>query len=74
MWRKGLTILAAFVIYIGILASIESLIGITLPNHSERPLAFLFSALFCAHNANRAYYLHKVKGSKSWNPFEHDNH
>ncbi len=61
MWRKGLSWLGIWVLLI--------LIAAMLPQALGRGLGIGFSAL-CSISANYAYYLHRIKGSTSWNPFE----
>ncbi|MGV0814708.1 DUF2628 domain-containing protein [Mycolicibacterium boenickei] len=63
MWRKGLTLLgvtfavAAVLVVLGVSDSIGRAIGIGI-------------AAGAMSTANYAYYLHVVRGSRSWNPFE----
>lgn len=63
MWRKGLTLLAltisvaAALVILGVSDSIGRAIGLGV-------------AALAMSTANYAYYLHVVRGSVSWNPFE----
>lgn len=66
LWRKGL-VLVALTLVMGIIASL-------LPDGAlftalVRGVGIGY-ALLVATSANYAYYLDRVKGSRSWNPFE----
>ncbi|MCV7281720.1 DUF2628 domain-containing protein [Mycolicibacterium flavescens] len=63
MWRKGLVLLGAVVV----LATIA--IGLDVPDIIDRALS-LIVPVFAMTTANYAYYLHAVKGDRSWNVFE----
>lgn len=71
LWRKGLIILIGAGILNGLIITIvetmrgDPLIAVVL----NFILAFATASVY-ALTANRAYYLHKVKGSESANPFE----
>ncbi|MDO5073899.1 MAG: DUF2628 domain-containing protein [Neisseria animaloris] len=73
LWRKNLTLLGITVACSILLDAAIMLFAPDITEHSlnaiNRGVGFAFAALY-ALTANRAYYLHKVKGSKSWNPFE----
>lgn len=73
LWRKNLALIAIGII-MGLVFNVA--INIFALDMSEQTfeqisrgvgfgLAYLYSM-----TANQAYYLHKVKGSKSWDPFE----
>ena len=61
MWRKALSLIVMYAVLVVILSF--------LPAGAVRVVGIMWSALV-ASIANYAYYLHKVKGSTSWNPFE----
>lgn len=61
MWRKALSLIGLWLVLIVIAAFLPEGVG--------RGLGIAWSAMV-ASIANYAYYLHKVKGSSSWNPFE----
>jgi uncharacterized protein DUF2628 len=63
MWRKGISLLAATLV---VIAPME-LLGV--PGLWINTVVFGFAGLEMAA-ANYAYYLHVVKGSRSWNPLE----
>lgn len=63
MWRKGLTLL-------GIFFAVEVvLVVLDVPDSLVRGIGFGLAALAMT-TANYAYYLHVVRGSRSWNLFE----
>jgi hypothetical protein len=63
VWRKGLVLfgiavaLAAVAVYFDLPRSVEGFFPYVVP-------------ILAMNTANYAYYLHAVKGSRSWNPFE----
>lgn len=63
MWRKGLTLL-------GLTIAVAA-VGVTLDlsDTIARAIGFGIAALAMS-TANYAYYLHVVRSSQSWNPFE----
>ncbi|MCV7068222.1 DUF2628 domain-containing protein [Mycolicibacterium farcinogenes] len=63
MWRKGLTLLGltAVVVTVLVVAGASDLVS--------RAVGMGLAALAMS-TANYAYYLHVVRGSQSWNPFE----
>lgn len=63
MWRKGLTLLALALSA----AVIMALVGV--PESVGRAVGIGIAALAMS-TANYAYYLHVVRRSESWNPFE----
>ncbi len=63
MWRKGLTLL-------GIFFAVEVvLVVLDVPDSLVRGIGFGLAAIAMT-TANYAYYLHVVRGSRSWNLFE----
>ena len=69
LWKKNLTLLA---IIVGVTIGVElvfSAMGQEVPMWFDNGLNVAF-ALMYGLIANYAYYLKKVKGSQSWNPFE----
>ncbi|KMK50839.1 hypothetical protein RO21_09660 [[Actinobacillus] muris] len=71
LWRKNLSIIGLYLV-VGIIVSIIIAI-LNVPDRTVDAIANAIGLLFAfiyAKTANKAYYLHKVKGSKSWNPFE----
>lgn len=63
LWRKNLS-------FIGAMLAVSVIIELGgLPDSVSKAIGYAFAFLY-AMTANYAYYLHKVKGSKSWNPFE----
>lgn len=69
LWRKNLVLIGAITAVNFILAIVLTDVSDAHFNKISRTIGFGFSIIYAA-TANRAYYLHKVKGSKSWNPFE----
>ncbi|MBU9765498.1 DUF2628 domain-containing protein [Mycobacterium sp. TNTM28] len=63
MWRKGLTLLALTVV----VAAVGVSLGVS--DTIARAIGLGIAALAMS-TANYAYYLHVVRGSQSWNPFE----
>ncbi|WP_166905159.1 DUF2628 domain-containing protein [Mycobacterium sp. DL440] len=63
MWRKGLTLLAL------VIAVAVVLVVLDVSDTIGRAVSFGVFALAMS-TANYAYYLHVVRGSQSWNPFE----
>ncbi len=63
MWRKGLVLLG-ITLSLGV---VMQLVGAS--DGVVRGVSIGFAAAFMAI-ANQAYYLHWVRGSESWNPFE----
>ncbi|OMC29311.1 hypothetical protein A5740_17970 [Mycobacterium sp. GA-1841] len=63
MWRKGLTLLGVTVA----VAVVFTAIGV---GDSLARAIGLGIATMAMSTANYAYYLHVVRGSQSWNPFE----
>ncbi|WP_313348035.1 DUF2628 domain-containing protein [Stenotrophomonas sp.] len=61
MWRKALTIVGLTVVLAVVLAFLPDVIG--------RGMAVAWSLLI-ALTTNYNYYLEKVKGDTSWNPFQ----
>ncbi|MBO9749346.1 MULTISPECIES: DUF2628 domain-containing protein [Pseudomonadota] len=61
MWRKALVLIGASFV-IGFICSF-------LPDYALRSFGLAYS-LLVGMTANYAYYLHKIKGSTSWNPLE----
>ncbi|MCD7098473.1 DUF2628 domain-containing protein [Stenotrophomonas sp. MMGLT7] len=61
MWRKALALVGLWLLLI--------LVASLLPEAAGRVLGIAWS-LLVATSANYAYYLHRIKGSTSWNPFE----
>ncbi|WKG01243.1 DUF2628 domain-containing protein [Mycolicibacterium sp. HK-90] len=63
MWRKGLTLLGLTITVVTVLviAGVSDMVG--------RAVGMGMAALAMS-TANYAYYLHVVRGSQSWNPFE----
>lgn len=61
LWRKALSLVGIVVVLSVVLAFLPDAIG--------RGVGVGFSVL-ASMSANYAYYLDKVKGSRSWNPFE----
>lgn len=71
MWRKALALLGLFLLLNIVLAVI--IIGMDIPENVADSLTHalgLAVALSTALYSNRAYYLHVVHHSTSWNPFE----
>ncbi|MBK4998348.1 DUF2628 domain-containing protein [Pseudomonas sp. S31] len=69
LWRKNLTLIA---ISVGVTIGADvvfQVIGQEMPNWFGNSLSVAFGLMY-GLTANYAYYLHKVKGSQSWNPFE----
>ncbi|MCX8563859.1 DUF2628 domain-containing protein [Mycolicibacterium mucogenicum] len=63
MWRKGLTLLGIFV-------AVELvLVVLNVSDSLARAIGFGLAAIAMS-TANYAYYLHVVRGSRSWNLFE----
>ena len=71
LWRKNLVLIGIIIISGVIMYFVEA--TMQLPEVQIRAIdkvfQFGFAALYSLV-ANKAYYLHKVKGSRSWNPFE----
>ncbi|MGE2715203.1 DUF2628 domain-containing protein [Mycolicibacterium litorale] len=63
MWRKGLVLLALAIALAAIVLSLNA------PDVVDRVASLIVPALALT-TANYAYYLHVVKGSRSWNAFE----
>jgi hypothetical protein len=63
MWQKGLTLLGVGLV-LGALAY-----GVELPELVDRAITFVVPAIAMS-TANYAYYLHVMRNSLSWNPFE----
>lgn len=63
MWQKGLTLVGVWVA-LGVVFAL-----LNLPMGVERAVGIAVSAATMGI-ANYAYYLHRVKGSQSWNLFE----
>ena len=63
MWRKGLTLLAAALVLGAVLVWLD------VPDSWGHATGIGFAGLQMTI-ANYAYYLHVVKGSRSWNPLE----
>ncbi|MCV7284557.1 DUF2628 domain-containing protein [Mycolicibacterium wolinskyi] len=63
MWRKGLTLLAVAV------SVAVAMVFLNVPDSIGRAVGIGVAALAMS-TANYAYYLHIVKNSQSWNPFE----
>ncbi|QRD58466.1 DUF2628 domain-containing protein [Xanthomonas citri] len=61
MWRKALVLIGVS-FTVGIICSF-------LPEYVLRSFGLAYS-LLVGMTANYAYYLHKIKGSTSWNPLE----
>jgi hypothetical protein len=64
MWRKGLVLLA-----LAIALAATFIVVVDAPDAIARAASFVVPALAMT-TANYAYYLHVVKGSRSWNVFE----
>ncbi|MUM15888.1 MULTISPECIES: DUF2628 domain-containing protein [unclassified Mycobacteroides] len=63
MWRKGITLALMAAGAMGVLYIVHASSGWTLAVSVVFALVYTFTA-------NRAYYLHWVRHSESWNPFE----
>ncbi|BCI51621.1 hypothetical protein NIIDNTM18_08990 [Mycolicibacterium litorale] len=63
MWRKGLALLALAVALAAVVFSLDA------PELLDRVASLIVPALAMT-TANYAYYLHVVRGRRSWNPFE----
>ena len=63
MWRKGLTLLGIFFVVEVVLVVLD------VPDSLVRGIGFGLAAIGMT-TANYAYYLHVVRGSRSWNLFE----
>jgi uncharacterized protein DUF2628 len=63
MWRKGLALLAMALILGAAIGTFH------LPDMADRAATMVVPGLAMS-TANYAYYLHLIKGSRSWNPFE----
>lgn len=63
IWRKGLS-LSALAITLAVIV-----LGLGAPDFVDRAASLVVPALAMT-TANYAYYLHIVRGSRSWNPFE----
>ncbi|WP_454790676.1 DUF2628 domain-containing protein [Mycolicibacterium lutetiense] len=63
MWRKGLTLLALTIAVAAVLVVLD------VSDSIGRAVSIGVGALAMS-TANYAYYLHVVRGSESWNPFE----
>lgn len=61
MWRKALSLIGIWLLLL--------LVAMLLPEVFGRAIGIAWSAIV-ASTANYAYYLHHIKGSISWNPFE----
>ena len=61
MWRKALTLIGVSLLLM--------LVAAFLPEAVGRGIGIAYS-LFVAMAANYSYYLDRIKGSKSWNPWE----
>lgn len=68
LWRKCLSLFGLIVISAIIVTIIEILLGVR-EGAFNLPFSLAWSFV-CSMIANRAYYLHVVKKSTSWNPFE----
>ena len=66
MWRKGLVLLA---IILAVSVTTALLLPESIDEIITRPIAIAFAVL-AGMTANYSYYLHRIKGSTSWNLFE----
>ena len=69
LWKKNLTLIA---IIVGLTFAVDFVfygMGHEMPNWFGNGLSVVFGLMY-GLTANYAYYLKKVKGSQSWNPFE----
>lgn len=70
MWRKALTMLAVSIAVLTLLAAVDFAIrNGSLPDFVWRAVPFGLAGMYAA-SADYAYYLHVVRQSPSWNPFE----
>ncbi|WP_109077442.1 DUF2628 domain-containing protein [Aggregatibacter kilianii] len=71
LWRKNITLIGIIFISGVILYFVEETMQLSEEQIRaiDKGFQFGFAALYSLI-ANKAYYLHKVKGSRSWNPFE----
>ncbi|MBN6065955.1 DUF2628 domain-containing protein [Aggregatibacter actinomycetemcomitans] len=71
LWRKNLTLIGIIIVSGVISYFVEDAMQLSeeqirnIDKGFQLGFAVLYSLI-----ANKAYYLHKVKGSRSWNPFE----
>jgi hypothetical protein len=63
MWRKGLVLLAMALVLAAAIVTLD------LPEMAERAVGMVVPPLAMT-TANYANYLHVIKDSRSWNPFE----
>ncbi|NEN75535.1 DUF2628 domain-containing protein [Pelistega sp. NLN82] len=70
LWRKNLALIGLFVGLFLVLDFGVDMLSINIPEKTIDRIFNLVIMWTYGSIANKAYYLHKVKGSKSWNPFE----
>ncbi|ECG0109855.1 DUF2628 domain-containing protein [Salmonella enterica] len=68
LWKKGLVLVAIIVVIQLGLVIAEDILNSDF-GHISRAMNIAYSA-FCALSVNSAYYIRKIKGSDSWNPFQ----
>lgn len=71
LWRKALVLIVIHIFLLIITGSVLNMLD-TLPSTDStiiNAISYGFGAIY-AFIANKAYYLHLKKHSKSWNPFE----
>jgi len=69
LWKKNLSLLAIIVTVSILIEFAFFAAGHPMPRPLNTGLNVGFATLY-SYSANYAYYLKKVKGSQSWNPFE----
>ncbi len=69
LWKKNLTLIAIIVAVTVGVELVFSAMGHEVPMWFDNGLNVAFGLMY-GLTANYAYYLKKVKGSQSWNPFE----
>lgn len=69
LWKKGLTLLGIWFAVVLSVVTFETMSGFVTPNAIATGIGAGMAALYMTV-ANYAYYLHRVKGAQSWNPFE----
>lgn len=73
LWRKNLILLLIIILLSVLIVALPEIAQVEVSAGVEKAMEKLLGGLaivLYGSIANRAYYLHKVKGSKSWNPFE----
>ncbi|UFH50456.1 DUF2628 domain-containing protein [Pseudomonas sp. KNUC1026] len=69
MWRKNLSFIGIFVAIGVVEVIIEATFNITIAQALQMGISVAMAMMY-ALSTNYSYYLTRVKGSKSWNPFE----